>query len=74
MQKKTKTSYTSMGIQSIYLVFVLKSIPYSDLGPLLKPKGPGIKIVIGPIFYDNVTLLNSIEDITFLSLTKDYSF
>ena len=26
---------------------VLKSIPYSDLGPFLNPKGPGIKIVIG---------------------------
>ena len=25
----------------------MKSIPYSDLGPFLKPKGPGIKIVIG---------------------------
>ena len=47
MQKKTKTSDTSMGLQSIYLILVLKSIPYSDLEPFLNPKGPGINNVIG---------------------------
>ena len=47
MQKKAETSYTSVGLQPFHLILVLKSIPYSDLGPFLKPKGPGINMVIG---------------------------
>ena len=35
---------------------LLKSIPYSDRGPFLKPNGPGIKIVIGFVFGSKSTL------------------
>ena len=30
----------------------------------------GIKVVIGPVFYESITYLDEIEDITFLSLTN----
>ena len=33
-------------------------------------KQMGIKIVIGPVFYESITYLDEIEDITFLSLTN----
>ena len=33
----------------------------------------GVKIIIGPIFYDELTYLNEIEDIIFLSLTNKTS-
>ena len=33
-------------------------------------KQMGIKVVIGPVFYESITYLDEIEDITFLSLTN----
>ena len=36
----------------------------------LQLKDLGIKIVIGPIFYKNLTYLNDVQDIIFLSLTN----
>jgi len=33
-------------------------------------KQMGVKVVIGPIFYDSITYLDEIKDITFLSLTN----
>ena len=36
-------------------------------------KKMGVKIIIGPIFYDELTYLNEIENVIFLSLTNKTS-
>ena len=47
-----------------------KSDPQQTLKSAIELKNMDINIIIGPIFYKNLTYLNEIEDITFLSLTN----
>ena len=46
------------------------SNPDKTLQSALQLKEMGIKIVIGPIFYENLKSLNNVEGMTFLSLTN----
>ncbi len=46
------------------------SNPNQTLKSAFEFKQEGIKIVIGPVFYDNLIHLGDVEDITFLSLTN----
>ena len=47
-----------------------KSNPSSTLKSAIELKNENIKIVIGPVFYENLIYLNEVEDIIFLSLTN----
>ena len=47
-----------------------KSNPKKTLKSALEFKEMGIKIVIGPIFYDSLNYLDELKDITFISLTN----
>ena len=47
-----------------------KSNPNSTLKSAIELKNENIKIVIGPVFYENLVYLNEVEDIIFLSLTN----
>jgi len=47
-----------------------KSNPQSALKSALEFKNENVKIVIGPVFYENLIYLGEIEDLTFLSLTN----
>ena len=47
-----------------------KSNPNSTLKSAIELKNENIKIVIGPVFYENLIYLNEVEDIIFLSLTN----
>ncbi len=47
-----------------------KSNPNSTLKSAIELKNENIKIVIGPVFYENLIYLNKVEDIIFLSLTN----
>tara|TARA_B100000989_G_scaffold165248_1_gene123518 strand:- start:2810 stop:3964 length:1155 start_codon:yes stop_codon:yes gene_type:complete len=46
------------------------SNPEQTLQSAIQLKNLGIKIVIGPIFFENLNYLNDLPDITFLSLTN----
>ncbi len=46
------------------------SNPEQTLQSAIQLKNLGIKIVIGPIFFENLNYLNDLKDITFLSLTN----
>ena len=46
------------------------SNPNQTLKSAFEFKQEGIKIVIGPVFYNNLIHLNEVEEITFLSLTN----
>ncbi len=47
-----------------------KSNPKSTLKSALEFKNENIKIVIGPVFHENLIYLDEVEDLTFLSLTN----
>ena len=47
-----------------------QSNPNKTLESAFELKKNGIKIVIGPVFYESLTYLDQIKDITFLSLTN----
>ena len=47
-----------------------KSNPNSTLKSAIELKNENIKIVIGPVFYENLIYLNKVEDVIFLSLTN----
>ena len=47
-----------------------KSNPNSTLKSAIELKNENIKIVIGPVFYENLIYLNEVEDIIFISLTN----
>ena len=47
-----------------------KSNPSSTLESAIELKDENVKIVIGPVFYENLIYLNQVEDIIFLSLTN----
>ena len=47
-----------------------KSNPNSTLKSAIELKNENIKIVIGPVFYENLIYLNEVEDTIFLSLTN----
>ncbi len=47
-----------------------KSNPNSTLKSAIELKNENIKIVIGPVFYENLIYLNEVEGIIFLSLTN----
>ena len=47
-----------------------KSNPSSTLESAIELKDENVKIVIGPVFYENLIHLNQVEDIIFLSLTN----
>ena len=47
-----------------------KSNPKETLKSALELKNENIKIVIGPVFYENLNYLDEVEDLTFLSLTN----
>ena len=47
-----------------------KSNPKSTLKSAIELKNENVKIVIGPVFYENLINLNEIEDVIFLSLTN----
>ncbi len=47
-----------------------KSNPSSTLKSAIELKNENIKIVIGPVFYENLIYLDEVEDIIFLSLTN----
>ena len=47
-----------------------KSNPNSTLKSAIELKNENIKIVIGPVFYENLIYLNEVEDVIFLSLTN----
>jgi len=44
--------------------------PNQTLRSAFELKEMGVKIVIGPIFYESITYLNEMKDLTFLSLTN----
>ena len=44
--------------------------PNQTLRSALELKEMGVKIVIGPIFYESITYLSEMKDLTFLSLTN----
>ena len=44
---KTHCNTRNLELNSNQVILVLKSIPYSDLGPFLNPNGPEIKSVKG---------------------------
>ncbi len=46
------------------------SRPNQTLKSAFELKQMGIKVVIGPVFYENLTYLDEIKDLTFLSLTN----
>ena len=46
------------------------STPEQTLKSAMKLKDMGIKIVIGPIFYKNLSYLDEVKDVIFLSLTN----
>ena len=47
-----------------------KSNPKQTLESAYELKQMGVKIIIGPVFYNNLEYLNEIEDLIFLSLTN----
>ena len=47
-----------------------KSNPKFTLRSALELKKENVKLVIGPVFYENVNYLNEVEDLIFLSLTN----
>tara|TARA_B100000963_G_scaffold171578_1_gene149203 strand:+ start:3758 stop:4918 length:1161 start_codon:yes stop_codon:yes gene_type:complete len=47
-----------------------KSNPKETLKSALELKNENIKIVIGPVFYENLNYLDEVEDLIFLSLTN----
>jgi len=47
-----------------------KSNPESTLRSALELKNENVKIVIGPVFHENLNYLDDVEDLTFLSLTN----
>ncbi len=47
-----------------------KSNPKTTLQSALELKNENVRIVIGPVFYENLYYLNEVEDLTFLSLTN----
>ena len=46
------------------------SNPKKTLKSALELKDENVKIVIGPVFYENINYLNEVEDLIFLSLTN----
>ena len=46
------------------------STPNQSLKSAFELKQMGIKVVIGPVFYESLTYLNELKDLTFLSLTN----
>ena len=46
------------------------SRPNQTLKSALKLKQMGIKVIIGPVFYESLTYLDEMKDLTFLSLTN----
>ena len=46
------------------------SNPKKTLKSALELKDENVKIVIGPVFYENLVYLNEVEDLIFLSLTN----
>ena len=47
-----------------------KSNPDKTLKSAIELKNENVKIVIGPVFYENLVYLNEVEDLIFLSLTN----
>ncbi len=69
--KSTRTALKDIGVENfeIYLKDT-GSDPSKTFKSALEFKEMGIKIVIGPVFYKNLTYLDEVKEITFLSLTN----
>ena len=50
------------------------SRPNQTLKSAFELKQMGIKVVVGPVFYESLTYLDELKDLTFLSLNADYFY
>ena len=74
---KNKYSSNENNNKNSHIEYLLKIIPkdtkndpYSALLAAQELKNKGVKIIIGPVFNENLKNLNKIEGVTFLSFTN----
>ena len=69
--KSTKLALKDIGTNKIEIYPKDTGLdPNKTLRSALELKKLGVKIIIGPVFFENVEYLNEVEDIIFLSLTN----
>ena len=69
--KSTRIALKEIGSEKIEIYLKdTKSDPNKTLKSATELKKMGIKVVIGPIFYESLTYLGEVPEITFLSLTN----
>ena len=69
--KSTKLALKDIGINKIEIYPKDTGLgPNKTLQSALELKRLGVKIIIGPVFFENIKYLNEVDDIIFLSLTN----
>ena len=69
--KTVRMAINDINNESIQIIVKdTKSNPDKTLKSAIELKNENIKIVIGPVFYENLVYLNEVDDLIFLSLTN----